>query len=249
MTFSKFVFVILAFVLMTSLSAAQTLKLVTLEYPPYEYTENGEVKGMAVDIVKLIFKEMNQPISIEVLPWSKAIKYIEDGERDAIFTAFKNPKRELFADYSANLMPQIVSLFVKKGSMIAYDGDLSLLSKYSIGVIKKVSYGKVLDTAIANKVFEKVVVSGNGTENFQNLVAGKVDIVASNKYGGLYILKQLNKLDAAVELPKRLQTVSSYMAFSKKRNLSHIRDQFNVILKRLKKDGTYVNMLKSYFKK
>ncbi|NQY94538.1 MAG: transporter substrate-binding domain-containing protein [Campylobacteraceae bacterium] len=133
--------------------------------------------------------------------------------------------------------------------MIVYDGDLSMLSKHSIGVIKKVSYGKVLDTAIANKVFAKVVVSANGTENFQNLVAGKVDIVASNKYGGLYILKQLNKLDAAVELPKRLQTVSSYMAFSKKRNLSHIRDQFNVILKRLKKDGTYVNMLKSYFKK
>jgi len=236
-------------ILASSLSA-RTLNLVTLEYPPYEYTQNGEIKGMAVDIVKVIFKEMNQPITIEVLPWARAIKYIKDGQRDAIFTAFKNPKRETFADYSSStLMAQVVSLFVKKGSKIKYEGNLNELSTYSIGVVRKVSYGKLLDEAITNNVFKRVDSVNDGTQNFKRLLKGRIDMVASNKYGGLHILKQLKQSDEVKELPKQLQAVASYIAFSKKQNLTDIRDEFDVILNRLKKDGTYSKILKSYFKK
>jgi len=235
--------------ILTSSLFARTLNLVTLEYPPYEYTHKGEVKGMAVDIVKMIFKQMNQPITIEVLPWARAIKYIKEGERDAIFTAFKNPKREIFADYSSILMPQIVSLFVRSGSDIQYEENLSELSKYSIGVVRKVSYGKLLDDAITNKVFKRVDVVNDGTQNFKRLIKRRVDIVASNKYGGLHILKQLGKSDEVKELPKQLQIVPSYIAFSKKRNLLVIKDKFNRILKKLKKNGTYQKIIETHLKK
>ena len=228
--------------------AAKSLNLVTFEYPPYEYTYNGEIKGMAVDIVKLIFKEMNQPISIEVLPWARAIKYIKSGERDAIFTAFKNQKREKFADYSAELIPQTVSLFVRKNSMIKFESDLTELSSYSIGVVRKVSYGKIFDNAVSNNVLTKIEPVNDGTQNFRKLLKGRIDIVVSNRYGGLHILKKLGKLDEVVELPKSLQSVPSYIAFSKKRNLLDIRDKFDIILKRLKEDGTFAKMLESYFK-
>jgi len=234
----------------TTISSAKPLNLVTLEYPPYEYTQNGEIKGMAVDIVKLIFKEMNQPITIEVLPWARAIRYIKEGKRDAIFTAFKNSKRETFADYSTSvLMPQVVSLFVKKGSSIKYEGEFNEFSQYSIGVVRKVSYGKLLDEALSNNIFKRVDAVNDGTQNFKRLLKGRIDIIASNKYGGMYILKQLGKLDEVTVLPEQLQAVSSYIAFSKKRNLTHIRDKFDVILKRLKKDGTYSKILDSYFNK
>ncbi len=45
--------ILLACALLSSSTVwADTFKLVTFEYPPYEYTENGETKGMAVEIVR-----------------------------------------------------------------------------------------------------------------------------------------------------------------------------------------------------
>ncbi|OUR66392.1 hypothetical protein A9Q77_11340, partial [Marinomonas sp. 42_23_T18] len=150
---------------------AKPLQLVTLEYPPYEYTEDGKLKGMAVEVVKLIFKELEIDITIEVLPWARAIRYIENGERDAIFTAYKNPVREKFADYSVEiLMPQIVSFFVKKNAPIVFDGDFNKLSKYSMGVVRKISYGQKLDLAIKNKVFKRVENANDVTQNFRKLI-------------------------------------------------------------------------------
>ena len=247
MNLKKFLFVIIT-VLLSSNLYAQTLKLVTLEYPPYEYTHKGKVKGMAVDIVKLIFREMNQPITIEVLPWARAIKYIENGDRDAIFTAFKNSTREKFADYSTELIPQTVSLFVRKDSTIKFEGDLAELSSYSIGVVRKVSYGKLFDNAVSLKILTKIEPVNDGTQNFRRLLKGRVDMVVSNQYGGLHILKQLGKSDEVVELQTILQSIPSYIAFSKKRNLSDIRDKFDTILKKLKEDGRYQKIINSYFK-
>jgi len=229
---------------------AKPLQLVTLEYPPYEYTEDGKLKGMAVEVVKMIFKELKIDITIEVLPWARAIRYIENGERDAIFTAYKNPIREKFADYSVEvLMPQIVSFFVKKNSPIVFDGDFNKLSKYSMGVVRKISYGQKLDLAIKNKTFKRVENANDVTQNFRKLIKGRIDIVPNSKYGGYHILKKLNQIDEVDELPLNIQSVPSFIAFSKKRNLTHIRDKFDVILKRLKQDGTYLQILQNYSSK
>ena len=53
-------------------SNAVALELVTLQYPPYEYLENGEVKGVAVEIVQEVFTRMNKPITITVHPWDRS---------------------------------------------------------------------------------------------------------------------------------------------------------------------------------
>ena len=228
---------------------AQPLKLVTFEYPPYEYTKDGKVTGMAVDIVKLVFKDMNQPISIEVLPWSEGINYIKDGKRDGIFTAFKNPEREKFADYSDVLIPQIISFFVRKDSGIVYTNNLDDLSSLNVGVVRGFSYGKLFDESLQNKTYKSIKIANNADEVFKLLTSGEVDIIPFNKYGGLHILKNQNKLGEVKELSKKLKMVSSYMAFSKKNNHSKTRDDFNKSLKKIKSQGEYRKIIKSYFSK
>ena len=230
-------------------SFANPLKLVTLQYPPYEYEENGKITGIAVDIVEEVFKRMEQPITIKIYPWARAIRYIEKGTADAIFTAYKTSERETFADYSTEiLMPQVVSLFVKKDSPIVFDGKLSKLSQYSFGLVRKISYGKALDSAVKDGVLKKIEITSNGKQNAQKLLGGRFDILVSNKYGALYIFKQLNKLNMIQELSPELQSIPSYIAFSKKQNLSAIRDKFDIILKQMKNDGSYKKIIDSYSK-
>jgi len=240
------VFLIIFFV--SAISFAAPLELVTLQYPPYEYEENGQAKGIAVEVIREAFSRMQQPITIKVIPWARAILKIEHGDADAIFTAYKTPERETFADYSSEiLMPQVVSLFVKKNSPIVFDGDISKLNQYQFGAVRKMSYGKSFDTAVKNGVLTNIQLVTTGEQNFKKLLADRVDIVVSNKYGAVDILKQMNKFDMIKELSPELQSLPSYIAFSKKRNLAAIRDKFDAILKQMKNDGSYDKIINSYF--
>ena len=225
------------------------LRLATLEFPPYEYTENGEIKGSAVEVVKEAFKRMGQPIKIDVYPWVRAIKMIEAGEVDAIFTAYKTSEREAFADYSNEvLMPQIVSIFVRKDSKIVFDGDLSKLSSLKFGVVRSLSYGDKLDGAFKSRMLPNVEDVAEGEQNFLKLINSRVDLVPSNKYVAVDILNKMKKTGELKELSPAVQTIPSYIAFSKKKNLSKTRDDFDEVLRKMKSDGTYDRIISDFFK-
>ncbi|STR45451.1 substrate-binding periplasmic protein [Iodobacter fluviatilis] len=222
------------------------LELVTLQYPPYQYEENGQTKGFVVEIVKEVFRRMQQPVNITLMPWTRSIKMIEDGTADAIFTAYKTAEREVFADYSKEvLMPQAVSLFVLKESNIKFDGDLLKLANYSFGAVNKVSYGDVFDNAVKNKLIKAPDVTYTGEQNVEKLLAKRFDIMVSNKYGALDILRHKGVEHKVKELAPEVQAIPSYMAFSKKRNLRAIRDKFDEILSAMKKDGSYQKIVAS----
>jgi polar amino acid transport system substrate-binding protein len=228
---------------------ATTLELVTLQYPPYQYEENGQIKGMVVEIVKEVFRRMQQPVNIRLMPWARSIKMIETGTADAIFTTYKTAEREVFADYSkVVLMPQTVALFVLKDADIKFDGDLQKLASYSFGVVNKVSYGDVFDNAVKNNLIKAPDTTNTGEQNIDKLLAKRFDILVSNRYGALNILKHKDAMDKVRELTPEVQAIPSYIAFSKKRNLDSVREKFDKILLEIKKDGTYEKIIHEYSK-
>ncbi|MFN3130839.1 substrate-binding periplasmic protein [Roseibium sp.] len=132
---------------------AETVRLVTLEYPPYQYEAGPDADGIVVRILRDAFAKMNADISIEVLPWKRSLKMVETGDADAIFTAYKTAERETFLDYSKTvLMPQVVSVWVNKDKSVAFDGSMDSLSDVSIGLVDGLSYGGTVDDAIKSGV-------------------------------------------------------------------------------------------------
>jgi polar amino acid transport system substrate-binding protein len=237
------------FFISINITYAYELKLVTLQYPPYEFENDGKIEGVAVEIVKEIFNRMNQPINIELLPWSRALKLIETGDADGIFTIYKTPERELFAEFSSEiLIPQTISLFVLWDSNINFNGDLAKLNEYKFGVVRGVSYGKKFDEALEKNIIKNIEEVNIGEQNFMKLLSSRVDIVISNKYGAEYIINQIGYSRQIKELYPEVETLPSYIAFSKKRNLSAIKKEFDKILKEMKSDGSYDKIINDYFK-
>lgn len=230
--------------------SASTLKLVTLQYPPYAFEKDGEIKGIAVEIVREAFRRMNQPVTISLHPWAAALGQTENGEADAIFTAFKTPEREKFADYSKEvLITQSISLFVKGKSNIIFDGDFEKVSQYAFGVVSNISYGGIFDNAVKNGVITKRVISDSAEVNMQRLLEGRFDILVSNTFGALDNLQKMDAQDDVKQLKPPIQKVPSYIAFSKKNMLVFVRDRFDRILKEMIKDGSYGRIVKSYVDK
>ena len=242
------VIVILLVFCISANASTDPLQLLTIEYPPYCYQEDGEVKGIAVDIIQEAFKRIDQPITLKILPWKRALKYIKSGKADGLFPVLKKTERELFADYSKAMMLESVSLFVKNDSNITFDGKLSSMGKYKFGAIQGFSYGEKFDKAVKDSYIKEIKVVTTGTQALKMLVKGRTDVLVSDRYYALYNSKKLGTENKIKELLPRIEDTPSYLILSKKRNLSSIRDQFDVSLAEMKKDGSYDRIIEKFFK-
>jgi len=236
-------------VLFASQVFSEPLQLVTLQYPPYEYEEEGELKGFIAAIVKEVFKRIDQPINIKVYPFARALNMIHDGNADAIFTAAKNPERETFADFPKEiLIDQRMSLFVSTNSTLTFDGDLNKLRQYRFGVINGYRYGNIFDDAVKNGILPNIDQTDSAESNIKKLVVGRFDFMMSNREQALFTIKALGFSDAVRELKPEVQIIPSYLAFSRKRNLGTVREKFDSGLRKMKDDGTYERIISEYWK-
>jgi polar amino acid transport system substrate-binding protein len=229
-----------------SWSAAKEFSFVTLEFPPLEFADaNGKAQGIAVDIVTQVMTSLGHTVDVKVFPWARGLEMTNAGEVDAIFTAYKTPEREAFLDYSKQvLIPQSVYFYAAKGSPVAFDGDLSKLTSKKIGVTSTISYGKKFDDYKDKLTTERVA---DLEQNFQKLAAGRIDLVVSNVYTAETTLQKMQLGDKIVRLPVPVQeSIPSYIAFSKKRNLSALRDEFDKTLAAMIKSGQYAAVMKKW---
>lgn len=235
--------------------ANNVLDLVIDEYPPYTFATNNTIDGISIRIVEAAFKRMNQPINLRVLPWSRALKLLKEGKVDGLIEIFKNEERETYLDYSkVVLIDEVVSLFVVEGSEINFDGELSKLSDYHFGARHDYSYGTEFDQAVADKVISHISLDVEHERLILKLCTGEVDILVGEKNVVAYrvsLLKSLktnsNKRCKKIEeLSTPVQSTPAYIVFSKKRELTDIRDKFDIILMKMKQDGSYQKIIDAW---
>ena len=109
---------------------AQTIKLVTGNYPPYEYEEDGDIKGMAVTLINEAARRCNIAVKIQVVPWARALREAEEGLVDGVFSAIMTPERKQKLNFTTQpIVPLMVSIFVKRGSPVKYDGHIARVTR------------------------------------------------------------------------------------------------------------------------
>lgn len=92
-------------------SRPERLLLATQEWFPYQYQENGEMKGSGIEKLKCIMREMEQPYQLMMTQWDKAQLLTEVGSQHGFFLASHNSKRDEYAIYSDSVMDQNWSWF------------------------------------------------------------------------------------------------------------------------------------------
>ncbi len=232
-------------------SAVDTEKRIVLGadvYIPYQYEENGELKGMSVDIVKEAFKRMGYSVEIKVLPWSRVLKSTEDGAVDAMFSSFYIEERSAYMTYAMEpLAVSVQSLFVRTGSSIRYDGTVQSLKGYRLGTIIGYIYGDAFKQGKEDGTLD-VSEAEDCPTNILKLMAGRTDVFIDNRDTTRYYLKKDNLEDEIVELaPPFTEQEMLYLAFSKKRVVDPaLVETFNRTLKEMKQDGTWQKIVTEY---
>lgn len=71
------------------------------EYPPFEYSDHGEIKGFDIDLAKLIAKELGKKAVFDNMQFSTVLPAISSGQDDiAIATISVTDARKVNFDFS-----------------------------------------------------------------------------------------------------------------------------------------------------
>lgn len=218
---------------------------VTLQFPPLEYeNDRHEADGAVVEIVRTIMANLGYTVDIRVLPWTRAMRMVSGGKADAIFTAYKNADREQFLDYSEEvLLDQEIYFYKKRGSSFDFDGRIASIRDARIGIVSTISYGQAFDRY---RRFIRLDKANQLTHNLQKLAKGRVDLLPSTYYVAEYTIKQMGMEKQVERIPQMIESLPSYIAFSKKRDLHLLRGQFDEELKKLKTTGRYSQILQKH---
>ncbi len=67
----------------------------TEQFKPYNYQENGQAKGIAIEFLKLMWHQMGErEHPIEFLPWSRAYEMTRTRSGVVLFATIRTPERE-----------------------------------------------------------------------------------------------------------------------------------------------------------
>lgn len=217
--------------------------------PPKVFTENGQLKGTYVDIIRAVCKRMNiEPVFVQY-PWARAMIMAKNGKVDAIFPPFQTPERMEFLYFPPTPVSHTRnSIFARKVLEIKIN-KLKDLTRYIVGINDQYSYGPEFDS-----IKDKLNLDLSKTEEMQiNKLAHpgqrRMDVAAASEDAFLYLAQKL-KFKNEFEVVYVLSETPAYVAFSKasgEKN-KNLALEFGRVFRQLKKEGAIKDINDRYFK-
>lgn len=123
----------------TLLAEPQVLKAVTTEYPPFEYVEDGQLRGQDVETVRRVIQRMGYTPEFQTLPWARAELMVRNGTADLLFSLTASPQRERYYLFTAPISTAKDVFYARKSAEISWK-TLDDLAGMRIGVSSYYSY-------------------------------------------------------------------------------------------------------------
>ncbi len=230
----KILIIPLFFIICNAFSEQNTLLIATLEYPPFIYSENGDVKGPVVETVKAVFSSLGVKIKIEIFPIARGLLMVKNGEADAYFSLKRTPQRESDLLFTTTpLLRQPFVFFTRRTSGIKWNGNIEDIKDYRIGVVAKTSYGAIFDGYLKDGLLLNIEETQSFELNIKKLIAGRVDVVINSYDVGLYIIKNQKSENEIISLSPPVEILNSYLAFTKAKDYSALASEFDSALKKI----------------
>ncbi|MDO6444610.1 transporter substrate-binding domain-containing protein [Colwellia sp. 1_MG-2023] len=170
-------------------------------------------KGYVQDIVELIYASEKYQLEIHSMPWSRAIKMVDEGKYDALLAPAKDEAPTLIYP-SIPIGKQQMCFFVSNASNWLYKGPKSL-SSLSIGVAQDTSLEELNEFQASNeKQFQYLPYLDRYVyQSAMMLLKGRIDTFLFTRNTTLFELKQTN-LDNQIREAGCLNKSNIYIAFT-----------------------------------
>jgi polar amino acid transport system substrate-binding protein len=228
--------------------AADEIRIVTEELPPYNMTQGGRLTGMSTEVVQAVLKEVGVQASIQSMPWARAYDIALNSENVLIFSITRTAQREKLFKWVGIIAPVHWYLFSKPGRNISLD-HLDDARNYQIGTVKEDAGEQYLVTK--GFAVGKNLQSSNKYEyNYEKFKLGRIDLWISIELNALYLIRRAgddpdSTAVRALSLPELDGEAGLNMAFSLK-TPDALVERFRKGLETIRKNGTYAAILKKW---
>ncbi len=154
---------------------AREVTMLTLNWAPH-YGEELPEQGLTTALVKAAFEAGGHDAGIQFVPWSRALKEVEEGKADVVMGAYYNDERTEKYIYSDVIYHLNVGLIARPGLGKTRYESLRELRDFSIGVSRGFANSEEFDAA---QYLNKDVAS-TPVLNIRKLYRGRIDMAVMN---------------------------------------------------------------------
>jgi len=235
----KPIIIVLVFVSCSALSYAENIHIVTEILPPWQIQHDGQIGGVATQVVKATAKEAQVNCDIKIYPWARAYKLALEKENVLIYSIVRTQEREPLFKW-VGVIGSIQEHFYRDARR--HDIQLQVLEdvrRYTIAVPRQ----DVRHQFLKKHNFNVYLVS-NQAQALKMLMAGRGDLVLDDEMTLWYELRQLNINPGSIQkvlfVPEL--SVDFEMAFSLKTSDALVQ-RFRRGLATVKQKGLYSRIM------
>lgn len=219
-------------------------RIVTEEWAPYNYVEDGKLKGISFDIVEALMALTHDRFPIEVLPSMRTTEVLSTNPLTIMFSLFRTKEREPLYKWVGPIVEETIYPYALKKDPVSATTIEELKSVSSIVT----RFAGLVPTRMQTLGFLNLDPSAPTSEQlYRMLFAGRAQvIVGDTDLGVRYYLRRAN-LDygALQKVPIEIVHSELYIAFSRGSEDRVVR-AWAAALEELKRTGVLARILASY---
>lgn len=217
----------------------ETLKVgINVDFPPFEYYENGKPAGLDVELANIIGEKLNKKVILEEMEFNTLFAALSTNKIDVIISGVDiTEERKKTFNFSDGYYNNELSLVVKEGdTTITAVEDLQ-------GKKVGTELGTTADTYADSLNSITNVKYNSGAVAVMNLKAGKVDAVILDKP----VAQQVLLTNDGCQILEGVKLVSSETGIVVNKNNPELLKQINGVIKELKETGKLQELIAKYF--
>ncbi|MGH8605458.1 MAG: substrate-binding periplasmic protein, partial [Gammaproteobacteria bacterium] len=195
-------------------SSWESLQFITEEFPPYNYTEGGVARGIAVDLLIESAEAAGlalQRKDIRSYPWARGYQMAQKGPGIALFAMTRSAEREHLFKWVGPVISTRVVLLARKDRQLKINQPAALAA-YQIGAIRD---------DIGHQLLKTLGIGANNIQLFSSAVPvanmldkGRIDFWAYDETTARWFIKMLQLDNSRFEAAYLLKEGNMYYAFS-----------------------------------
>ena len=220
------------------------IDIVTEEWAPYNYTEDGIIKGFSVDIVRHIIRELKVDVDLRIIPSMRTTLILDNNPRTMMITMLRTQEREQRYQWIGPLGDGVIYFYKMRGNPLVIS---TLEDAKKVRLIACRHAGLVFNTLKAAGFTNLDASSTSGESIYRKLLNNRCELgISETDLGVKHILRQMNyPSDALVRTDVKVVESPLYIACSKDIPAEEIA-QWQESLDRMKASGAYDEIYKKY---
>lgn len=218
----------------------RNLQVITEDYPPLNYLQDGDLTGLSVDILRLVYAELGVEFpKIDVMPWARGYHLAQSDRPVMLFTMSRSPAREPLFQWVGHTHSSYSLLFTFVGSGIESYHPRAQHSERVVAIQSDISQYAMEELGYPKEKLDLV----DSPETLFNLVIRKRSRLFSlSEAPYRNLLKQADAHGLALRLLATTRETQGHYAFSQavpeavvtafQNALDQVRPQQKVILER-----------------